>query len=129
MTRYYLYKIKDTGEIVAKMLKDVSYEDMKKFEFEMQENDNYKILSVIGAEYFLSDIIYLFESLFKELEIPVKFKCGVENKFYLFPTSSYITDIKMSDEFYYLISKVLRPFQVKFTWDLDDIPALTISDF
>lgn len=129
MTRYYLYKVKDTGEIVAKMLKDVSYEDMKKFEFEMQENDNYKILSVIGCEYFLSDIVYLFESLFKELEIPVKFECGFKNKFYLFPTSSYIADMKMSDEFYHLISNVLRPFLVKFTWDIKDIPTLTITDF
>ena len=129
MTRYYLYKVKDTGKIEAKMLKDVSYEDIKKFEFEMQENDNYKILSAIGVEYFLSDIVYLFESLFKELEIPVKFKCGVKNKFYLFPTSSYIAEVKMDNEFYSIIGHVLRQFNVKFTWDVDDIPTLTISDF
>ena len=128
MTRYYLYKVKDTGEIKAKMLKDVSYEDMKKFEFEMQENDNYKILSIIGCEYFLSDIIYLFESLFKELEIPVKFE-GVRNKLYLKPTSSYIVNVVMDDEFYYLINSVLRPFGVKFIWEIKDIPTLTITDF
>ena len=128
MTRYYLYKVKDTGEIVAKMLKDVAYEDIKKFEFDLQECDNYKILSVIGKDAFLYDIVYMFNSLFKEFEIPVKFE-GVRNKLYLMPTSSYIVNVEMDDEFYYLISRVLRPFGVKFIWEIKDIPTLTITDF